>query len=118
MQLADEKNIIDRILYYWSKTFSNQLKRGEAFNKLAQTIGIVIVDVEIKELKGIEKARTKWQIMETEEGKKILTNKLELYIIEIHKENRILEKESNNKIAQWVSFIDNPNTEMVDKIQN
>ena len=54
--------------------------------------------------------------METEEGKKILTNKLELYIIEIHKENRILEKESNNKIAQWVSFIDNPNTEMVDKI--
>ena len=42
MQLADEKNIIDRTLYYWSKTFSNQLKRGEAFNKLAQTIGIVI----------------------------------------------------------------------------
>ena len=116
MQLADEKNIIDRILYYWSKTFSNQLKRGDAFNKLAQTIGIVIVDFEIKEIKGIEKARTKWQIMETEEGKKILTNKLELYIIEIPKANRILEKESNNKIAQWVSFIDNPNTERVEKI--
>ena len=54
--------------------------------------------------------------METEEGKKILTNKLELYIIEIPKANRILEKESNNKIAQWVSFIDNPNTERVEKI--
>lgn len=116
MQLANEKNIIDRILYYWSKTFSNQLKRGDTFNKLAQTIGIVIVDFEIKEIKGIEKARTKWQIMETEEGKKILTNKLELYIIEIPKANRILEKESNNKIAQWVSFIDNPNTERVEKI--
>lgn len=48
--------------------------------------------------------------------KKILTNKLELYIIEIPKANRILEKESNNKIAQWVSFIDNPNTERVEKI--
>lgn len=116
MQLANERNIVDRVLYYWSKTFSTQLKRGEPFKHLVKTIGIVITDFEIKEMEGIEKLSTKWQIMETEEGKKILTNKLELRIIEIPKANRILEQEGNNKIAQWITFIDNPNTERVEKI--
>ena len=38
---------------------------------------------------------------------------LELYIIEIPKVKRILEKEPNDKLAQWVQFLDNPNEKEV-----
>ena len=116
MQLADEKNTIKRILYYWSRTYCSQIKRGEGYKSLKKTIGIIITDYEIKELKGIEELGTKWQIMETNRGKRILTEDLELRIIEIPKAKRIIEKDEENKIAQWMIFFDNPNTEGVEKI--
>lgn len=116
MQLANQKNLIERILYYWSKTYSGQLKRGDSFSKLEKTIGIIITDFEIKEMEGIERLDNKWQIMETREDRKILTNKLELRIIEIPKAKRIIEKEKKNRIAQWMMFLDNPNTKGVEEI--
>lgn len=116
MQLANQNNLIERILYYWSKTYSGQLKRGDSFSKLEKTIGIIITDFEIKEMKGIERLDNKWQIMETGESRKILTNKLELRIIEIPKARRIIEKEKQNRIAQWMMFLDNPNTKGVQEI--
>lgn len=116
MQLANQKNLIERILYYWSKTYSGQIKRGESFSKLEKTIGIIITDFEIKEMEGIERLDNKWQIMEIGEQRKILTNKLELRIIEIPKAKRIIEKEKQNRIAQWMMFLDNPNTEGVQEI--
>lgn len=116
MQMSDEKNTIKRILYYWSKTYSKQLKRGEFYKDLKKTIGIIITNYEIKELKGIEELDTKWQIIETKRGKRLLTDDLELRIIEIPKAKRILEKEGHNRIAQWLTFIDNPNTERVEEI--
>ena len=51
-----------------------------------------------------------------QKGRKILTEDLELRIIEIPKAKRILEKEGNNRIAQWLAFIDNPNDKGVKKI--
>lgn len=116
MQIADEYNTIKRILYYWSKTYSKQLKRGDNYKKLKKTIGIIITDYEVKEIKEIENLDTKWQIMNTKEKPKVLTEDLELHIIEIPKAKKILEKEGHNRIAQWITFIDNPNTEKVEKI--
>ena len=115
MQMADEHNTIKRILYYWSKTYSKQLKRGESYRDLKKTIGIIITNYEIEELKGIEELNIKWMIAD-QKGRKILTEDLELRIIEIPKAKRILETEGNNRIAQWLAFIDNPNDKGVKKI--
>ena len=45
-----------------------------------------------------------------------MTEDLELRIIEIPKAKRIIEKEKYNRIAQWLLFLDNPNTERVEEI--
>lgn len=45
-----------------------------------------------------------------------MTQDLELHIIEIPKARRIIEKEKYNRIAQWLMFLDNPNTERVEEI--
>lgn len=113
IQLANQYNTVKRILYYWSRIYSGQLKRGEDFKNLKKTISIMIVDYEIEELKGIEGLETKWQIRDSQEGKKVLTEDLEIHIIEIPKAKRIIEKEKRNKIAQWMIFLDNPNSEEV-----
>lgn len=116
MQLTDNKDLIKRILYYWSKTYSKQLKRGEYYKDLKKTIGIVITNYEVKELEGIEQLDTKWQIINDKNDKRLLTEDLELHIIEIPKAEKILEKDKYNKIAQWLMFLDNPNTERVEEI--
>ena len=116
MQMSDEKDTVKRILYYWSKTYSKQLRRGEYYKDLKKTIGIIITNYEVKELKEIEELDTKWQIIEAKNGKKLLTDDLELRIIEIPKAERILKKDKYNRIAQWLMFLDNPNTERVEEI--
>ena len=116
MQMSDDKDIVKRILYYWSRTYSRQLKVGEKYKNLKKTIGIVITNYEVEELEGIENLDTKWQIKCDKNDKRILTEDLELRIIEIPKARRIIEKEKYNRIAQWLMFLDNPNTERVEEI--
>ena len=116
MQMSDDKDTVKRILYYWSKTYSKQLKRGEYYKDLKKTIGIIITNYEVEELKGIEELDIKWQITSDKNDKRLLTDDLELHIIEIPKAERNLEKDKYNKIAQWLMFFDNPNTERVEEI--
>ena len=94
---------------------SDILEREVEIIDLKKTIGIIITNYEIEELKGIEELNTKWMIAD-QKGRKILTEDLELRIIEIPKAKRILETEGNNRIAQWLAFIDNPNDKGVKKI--
>lgn len=85
IQMADNKDTVKRILYYWSKTYSKQLKRGEYYKDLKKTIGIIITNYEVEELKGIEELDTKWQIINDKNDKRLLAEDLELRIIEIPK---------------------------------
>ena len=116
MQMTEDKDIVKRILYYWSRTYSKQLKAGDEYKDLKKTIGIVITNYEIKELKGIYELDSKWQITCDKNDKRILTDDLELRIIEIPKADKILKNDKYNKIAQWLTFFDNPNTERVEEI--
>jgi len=116
IQLQPQQYENERILYYWSDTYKRQLKRGNEYGKLNKTISIIILDHEIKELEGIEKLGTKWQIRDNENGKRILTDRLEIVIIEVPKAKRIYQKDRNNKIVHWMMFLDNPNKKEVEQI--
>ena len=105
-------------MYYWADTYSRQIKRGDEYEKLNKTISIVILDHEIEELKGIEKMGVKWQIRDNETGKRALTDRLEIVIIEIPKAKRIYKENKANRIGQWMIFLDNPNNKEVVQIMN
>jgi uncharacterized protein YaeQ len=47
-----------------------------------------------------------------------LTDKIEIHIIELEKAREEYLKDKNNKKAQWMLFIDNPNSEEVHKVMN
>lgn len=117
IQLADNKDTAERFLYYWSRIYSSQLTKGDDYGKLNKVIGIIIIDYELEKTKEVNKLDTKWKIKEVSTGKEIeLTDVLELHIIEIPKAKKMLQKEPNNELAQWVMFINNPNESEVSQI--
>lgn len=114
MQVVDKNNIEKRILFYWSKMYSSSIKAGKDYSTLEKTIVILISDYELESLKEIPKYQTKWQIREKEYHQIILTDVMELYIIELpkfirYKENR--KKEVNS----WLKFIENPEVVKMDE---
>ena len=76
------------------------------------------MDFELQEMKGIEELGERWVIMIDNQQRRILTEKLEIRIIEIPKAKRILEHDDKNEIAQWMMFLDNPNSMEVSKIMS
>ena len=105
MQIVDRKNIEKRLLYYWSKMYTSSIKKGEDFEKLEKGIVILISDYNLENLSKINKFITKWNIREEETPKVILTDVLEIYIIELRKAVKDI---SNNELNAWLKFINNP----------
>ena len=64
----------------------------------------------------MEEIGVKWQIRDEITGKRILTDRLELIIIELPKARRMYKTNPNNTICQWMLFLDNPNQKEVVQI--
>ena len=114
MQVVDKNDIERRLLFYWSRLFSKSIKAGKDYSKLEKTIAILITDYELESLKKIPKYQTKWQIREEEYHQVILTDVMELYIIELPK--FIKYKENKKKqVDSWLKFIENPEVVNMDE---
>ena len=59
---------------------------------------------------------TIWKLIETKNREKILTEDIEIRIIELPKAKEMYKKNKKDEKAQWMLFIDNPNTEEVKEI--
>ena len=116
MQIAEEKDIIQRLLYYWGRTYIRGIQKAERYEELDKTIAILITAFEIK---GLEELGyyTNWKIIEAGERKVILTEYMEIVIIELPK----IYKEKRNKgdkLLEWLYFLENPKSEEVKKIMD
>ena len=110
LQVGKQDFIIERLLYYWSRVYSRSLRKSNNYNKLERTIAILIADFELKGLEEVEYV-TKWKIIEEKNRKLILTDKLEIVILEL---NKIKGKEEvEGELLDWLFFIDNPESERV-----
>lgn len=112
MQMNYQKNVEKRILYYWSKLYNKQLKEGEKYTELKRCISILFLNYEITRLKELP-IHTKWQILESEKKKTVLTKDLEIHIIEIPK---IVKKVEAGELKKWILFLENPEGEETKKM--
>ena len=108
MQVAEYKYIIDRILYYWAKKYIESLQGGDDYEELKPTKVILITNFEIKKLKVLEDIVNSFKIIDTKTGKLILTENLELVIIELPKMKKY--QLENKELESWLKFIVNPNS--------
>ena len=111
MQIADKNNIEKRMLFYWSKMYTQSIKSGDEYETLERTIVILMSDYNLDNLANLPEYLTKWNIREENHSKMILTDVLELYIIELEKAKKYLGNKS--KILEaWIEFINNPKKEL------
>ena len=125
LQIGKRDNIIQRVLYYWARTYErglkikedyNQLNRaGKNYENLKKVIVILITDFKINGLEELSYF-TKWKLMEIEGGKRILTDYMEVDIIEIPKIYELKETDKYNKAIEWLYFLENPESERVKSI--
>ena len=108
VQIVDRKNIEKRLLFYWSKIYSRSIKSGIDYINLEKTIVILISDYELDSLKEIPKYITKWNIREEEYYKIILTDVMEICIIELPKFGKYKQNINNSLLNSWLKFIRNP----------
>ena len=105
MQVVDEKNVEKRITFYVSKMYSQTITEGQDYSELQKCIAILITDYKISSLKNLEKYMTKWNIREEDYGNHILTDDIEIYIIELPKVDKYKKGQA---LDHWVEFIKNP----------
>ena len=108
MQVVRQKDIIQRILFYWSKIFSKEVKAGESYSQAKKTICILIANFELNNLQDIKKYISRWNLREEEFTKKVLTNMIDIYIIELPKVEKYGEIKGYKNLNLWVKFINNP----------
>ena len=109
MQVTKSEYIAERILWYWSKLYAGSIEKGEGYNSTKKAICILITDFKLEKLKEIEKYHTKWNIREEEYRSIILTDRLELHIIELEKlERRNNKSKEEEELLNWCKFIKFP----------
>ena len=112
MQVLNHKDIDKRIMFYWSKLYSSNIKSGQNYNSLKKTISILIANFEMENLNEIPKGHTEWKIREKNFSKIVLTNVFELHIIELPKIKRLLKErnihDEEKDLAKWIKFLTNP----------
>ena len=116
IQLSKYTDIVNRLLYYWADNYKRQLKKRGTYSDLKRAISILITEHSLDELKDIKSTGLKWQIKDSDTGVYVLTDTLEVYIIELDKVRRLYKEDPSSEIYQWMMFLDNPNSEEVDAI--
>ena len=117
MQLIEKDKLFERILYYWSRIYTKQIKSGNDYVFLNKTIEVLIVDFEIDSLKDLE-YHTMWKIIETKYRKNILTDELEIHIIEIPKIYKLIGEKQKEELVKWLEFIEDPTSKEVENYMN
>ena len=112
MQIIDKKNSAQRILFYCAKLFTKSLKSGKDYNSLKKSISILIANYELDILKEIPQYITKWNFREEDYSKIVLTDIMEIYIIELGKFKKFQNSEKYKKLDSWIKFIES--SEVVD----
>ena len=116
LQVLPYSYMPERMLNYWASMYSNKISVGQNYNILKPSISILIAAYELNQLKDISNYHTIWNIREKNFPNLILTNNIEMHILEIPKikNDEILKDE----LAQWLKFIENPGNKEVEKFMS
>ena len=106
MQVVNKNDIEKRLLFYWSKIYSKSIKSGDEYKDLQRTIAILFTDYKLEKLREVKEYITKWNIREEKYSHLILTNDLEIYIIELGKADKCT-LEGRPILNSWLEFINN-----------
>ena len=99
IQVQMQSDYKERALYYWSKMFSNELKKGEHYAELKQTISINILNFNLFDC---EEPYSTFKLLETDRHE-LMTDKCAILFFELKKVNKSIDKADRKKL--WLQLI-------------
>ena len=75
-----------------SKLIAKQMKRGFKYDKLKRVVIVAIIDFELEETKDIKDVETVWNMMERLKRDRVLTDIVEIRILELKKAKEMYRK--------------------------
>lgn len=103
VQLTNQHNMDKRTLWYWGEIYSEGIRKGDDYKKLAKVITINIVDFEY--IKIPNKFHTTFHLWEDEIKDYMLTDVVEVHFIEMEKFRKYNNKNlKEDKLQRWLSF--------------
>lgn len=108
IQTYSTKNFFERTLYYWSKNYSNVLKKGEDYPELRPVISINLID-DILFDKNDKRMHTCYLLKE-KNSNQILTDHIQLHYVEIPKFDKNADMAESPPVAKkelknWILFL-------------
>lgn len=102
MQVNRETDFKDRTLFYWSKLYSEELRTGEEYGKLKQTICINIINFDLFDC---EDYHSCFKVLEAERHE-VLTEKFAIHFFELKKLSKF---KKNRRMEDWLNLINAEN---------
>jgi predicted transposase/invertase (TIGR01784 family) len=112
MQICDEVSFRERTLYYWSKIYSSELKSGEDYEQLRETVCINIVNFNLFDC---PEFHSHFKIMEKNRHE-LLTDKFAIHFFELKKIGKHPNKE--NPMELWLQLINAETEEELEMLEN
>ena len=114
LQVAPYPYMAERMLEYWSGMYDNKINCSEGYEVLKPSISILIANYELNETKCTSKYHTVWNLREKDCHDMVLTQNIEIHILEIPK---IKDEELvDNELVQWLKFIEDSENEEVQRV--
>ena len=98
MQLNRESDFKDRTLFYWSKLYSDELKAGDEYEQLKQTICINIINFDLFDC---DDYHSHFKVLENERHE-VLTDKFAIHFFELKKLSKF---KKNRRMEDWLNLI-------------
>ena len=112
MQINNDGYFRDRALYYWSRLFTSELKEGENYSLLKQSISINIINFNMFECTDFHSA---FVIME-ENRHELLSDKCAIHFFELKKINK--KPNPSNKKELWMQLINAESEEELEMLSD
>jgi len=113
VQVEDEKDFPERVLYYWSRAYSNALPSGRGYVELPQTILINILDFTL--FKDYDGFHSEFQVLEVNRHVS-LSDKMVMHFFELEKLPDEIKKE--NPLLLWLKLFKADTEEEIEMIEN
>lgn len=108
VQVVSQDDIAERLLFYMSREYKKSISKGKTYTSLKKTKAVLVADFELKNISGVPKYATKWNFREESYPEVILTDSMEIYIIELPKLTQYANNTNKKRLDLWAKFIKNP----------
>jgi predicted transposase/invertase (TIGR01784 family) len=115
MQIADKGSTERRILHYWGRGYTEEIKEGDDYSTLPRMINIVVVDFDMFEWNDRTKFHSVFRVLEAEEGV-LFSDALEIHILELPKLKKQPLKDDWTPLERWGHYLNNLEGEMMEMI--